>query len=522
MKTRLLALLTCFILTTPLIIWIYYQFSHPPPQSLESDDDLITLTQARDIAHAYLEAAQIYSIDLIPYSPTRYRIFMTREGNEYGLYVNAENGTVNFFQPTATELENFPTIQIQTLGDDEPFVERTLWIDSEFELEGFTDLSPTTPEIGRIRGRGNSTWNMRPDKRPLRLRFETEKNFFGEQAIANDWILLADAGDRSLLRNYSVLHLARRLPGLNWTPSARHIHLYVNDEYQGVYLLTEERSLAYQHLEIAAHAEPQLSEYFFEMEWRADRDDRDETNFVRVNSHPFGVVGDSSAEAGFDRDFLYEVIYPEEILTDAHMEYLRVFLTEIGTLIRQGDFETISRRVDLNSLIDFYLIQELYKNIDAGFSSVFLQIRGLGVNRRLYHGPIWDFDIAAGNAYWMGAMNQTPLGGLYVAERFYWYWYLMHMPEFVNLLTYRWNSIVRNEALLMIEHIERLADIHQEEFDRNFDKHDVLGLDKWPSPEHINEIQTFQGHVSFLTEFLTTRVQYLDDIFQGNRPMWRW
>jgi len=503
---------------------MYYQFLSPLPFEQSFDElerDYITIAQAQHIAQNYFEDGQIQTVEWVSDAPPRYRIFMIYENYSYGFYVDAISSEISLFTSVTTEFENFPVIHIQTIGDDEPFYERNLWIDSEVTLEGFDSLE-NSQVIGSIRGRGTSTWNMMPDKRPLRLRFETTQIFFGEASEAYDWILLADHADKSLLRNYSALHLSEQLNGLDWTPSARSIHLYVDDDYMGVYLLTEERSLAHEHMGLTSHIDPTASEYFFEMEWRADRDGGEEgVDFIRVNSHPDGIIGDSSAEAGFNRDFLYEIIYPDDdLLTEEHFDYLQTFLTEIGVLMRERDFEAISQRVDLDSLIDFYLVQELYKNLDAGFSSVYLQIKGQGENRRMYYGPVWDFDLTVGNAYWIGAEGQSPFGGLYVAQRHYWFWYLMHTPEFVELLAERWNNIVRYEALLMTQHIERLASIHQEDFERNFERHLILGESRWPNPEHISDIQTHQGQVTFLIEFLIDRIHYLDDIFSGERPMW--
>jgi len=505
---------------------MYYQFARPLPYGQdfnEAENNLITISQAQDIAQNHLKGGQIQTIEWITEPPARYRILMTYENYSHNFYINAGNGEITYFAPIMANLGSFPTIHIQTIGDDEPFYERNLWIDSEFTLAGFTSSATSDPIMGQIRGRGTSTWNMMPDKRPLRLSFEVAQIFFGEESSAYNWILLADHADKSLLRNYSALYLSDQLDGLNWTPSARSIHLYVNDDYMGVYLLTEERSLAYEHLGLISHNDPTVSEYFFEMEWRADRDGGEEgVDFIRVNSHPDGIIGDSSAEAGFERDYLYEIIYPDDdLLTEEHFDYLQTFLTEIGVLMRERDFEAISRQVDLDSLIDFYLVQELYKNLDAGFSSVYLQIRGEGENRKLYHGPVWDFDLAVGNTYWTGGESQSPFGGLYVAQRHYWFWYLMHTPEFLELLAERWNNVVRNEALLMVRHIERLANIHQDDFERNFERHNILGVSRWPNPEHISDIQSFYGQVTFLTDFLTERIHYLDGIFNGQRPLWR-
>ena len=473
MKTRITLILTCFILIKPLSIWLYYQHIYP---------------QSYDYFSSFNQNGATYS------------------SNEQ-----------------ETEHDGFPTIYIKTSVDEDPTYEDNLWIASNFTFDGFNSLSASASDVGEISSHKNGTWNMLSEKISLYLRFEEQQPFFGEATKTYDWILLANASDRSLLRNYSALHLSRQLSGLDWVPLARPVHLYINDDYIGVYLLTQKRTSAHQYLGLATNSEPEISDYFFELNWQADHDDTNNTNFIRVNSQQFGVIGDASEDAGFDRDYLYEIIYPEAaFLTNDHQDYLQSFLTYIGNLMRDEDFEALSRLVDIGSFIDFYLVQEIFKNKDAGFENVFLHVSGQGTNRRLHHGSPWDFDQTAGNAYSLEAQDQTPFGGLYVAQRHYWYWYLIYMPEFFDLVVYRWNSVVRNEALLMIDYIGRVTNAHHNEFERDFNQHDILDQSMWSSPEHLYEIQTFAGHVTYLTEFLTARVHYLDDIFNGIIPRWRW
>ena len=54
----------------------------------------------------------------------------------------------------------------------------------------------------QIRGRGNSTWNRNPSKKPYRIRFAEAVEFLGpEYANARNWTLMANTYDKTLMRN---------------------------------------------------------------------------------------------------------------------------------------------------------------------------------------------------------------------------------------------------------------------------------------------------------------------------------
>jgi hypothetical protein len=56
-----------------------------------------------------------------------------------------------------------------------------------------------------------------------------------------------------------------------------------------------------------------------------------------------------------------------------------------------------------------------------------------------------------------------------------------------------------------------MAEVHEQEFKRNFQRWQVLGIYTQPNPEHIWQIPTFEGHVEQLTGFLTDRAQWMYD-----------
>jgi len=133
-------------------------------------------------------------------------------------------------------------------------------------------------------------------------------------------------------------------------------------------------------------------------------------------------------------------------------------------------------------------------------------------------GPIWDFDLSAGNV-----LNQ-PLGrgpeDLYVALFNYWYRYLMQRPEFFEAVVSRWNEIKDREIAQTIEHVRQLAITYQDEFERNFERHPILGaaIPRVPTAPEMLEIDSFMGHVDFLLDWIETRRAWLDNFFNGRLP----
>jgi hypothetical protein len=88
-----------------------------------------------------------------------------------------------------------------------------------------------------IKGRGNTTWAM--PKKPYSLKLDTKASLLG-MPTHKRWNLLANYSDKTLLRTEVAFKMGEILEdGLNWTPRSRHIQLYLNNEYQGVYQLVE-------------------------------------------------------------------------------------------------------------------------------------------------------------------------------------------------------------------------------------------------------------------------------------------
>ena len=389
---------------------------------------------------------------------------------------------------------SLPILRIETYYD--PFTqERTFWHYGTIALTGACDERDFEDVNIRVRGRGNSTWWRGMGKRPLRFRFREARPVLSENT-GRDWILLANHFDRSLLRNYAALTLGNKLDGLSFTPVPHHVQLYVNGEYMGVYLLTDERNTEPGRLNITWDEDPAESGFFLELDARA---------------YQTGILNETYIIVS---GLYYDLRYPDDLLPE-HVEYVRAYLEVVSYAIRRQSFDELLTLIDLDSFVDFYIVQEFFKDIDARDLSTFMYISGSGENRRLFMGPIWDFDLAAGNA-----ANQ-PLGygpeGLYVAEFNYWFRNLMRRPEFFEAVQTRWNGIRHNEFAETLEHVRHVATYYQNEFERNFIRHpNAFRRAFMPTPREILEIDYFMGHVEHLLNWMETRANWFDEFLNGD------
>jgi len=393
----------------------------------------------------------------------------------------------------------FPVLHISSALD--PFdIERTLWHEGTIALSDAPEDLSFEAVDARLRGRGNSTWWNGRDKRPLRFRFDEPRSLMGSSHEATDWILLANHFDRSLLRNYTALHLAGLMDGLDFTPVPHHLHLYVNGQYMGIYLLTDERDVGPGRMELTWDPDPALSDFFLELDARAHQGGTEGETFVTVSGLHYDIRWAGSSRRR----------------TTEHVEYARAYLEAVSAAIRAQDFAEIVSLIDLDSFVDFYLVQEIVKNPDVHSLSVFMYITGQGAERRLFMGPAWDFDTAAGNS------RTQPLGYgpeyLFAAVVNYWYRYLMGVPEFFEAVTDRWNALRDTVVAETIDHIRRTAIRYQLEFERNFERHPMHLAQVPRPPAPIYAIEDFMEQVDYLTDWLEARVAWLDAFFNGRLP----
>ena len=122
------------------------------------------------------------------------------------------------------QLTDVPTIYIET-ENRRPITSKEAYIYCSMVYVDGDEV--TRYDSTQIRGRGNSTW-WSSDKKAYRLKFAHKQRLLGEGfANAKSWTLLANHGDKTMIRNALTYDLGRLL-GMKFCPAAKFVDLYLN------------------------------------------------------------------------------------------------------------------------------------------------------------------------------------------------------------------------------------------------------------------------------------------------------
>jgi len=334
---------------------------------------------------------------------------------------------------------------------------------------------------------------------------------------ARNWSFIASHSDKTLMRHYTAYNMGRMLGSFASVAFTRFVHLYKNGDYRGVYMLVDHmdndgggnRANIYWNPDDAAN-----TEFYLEMCRRA-------AGYGGGAPADFWFwAGGNSFEFREDSGMTTNAGHANRPRTEALISEAQGFIQEVHNTILSHDWEAIQQIIDVSSMVDFYIVNEIAKDVDVAFSSVHMTVRGrpnMGETRRLHMGPLWDFDLAMGNAYYMP-------GGLYNwyhptgrgAVRHVWLRHLIrYVPQFRELVTARFDCFRQNILPQTIGRVHFYADRNSACFYRNFGRWDILGRRVWPNPTHVWNITSHNGHMNQMTGFLTARADWMNSFLRN-------
>ncbi|AKP51835.1 CotH kinase family protein [Cyclobacterium amurskyense] len=368
-------------------------------------------------------------------------------------------------------LSSLPSISINT-EDLSPIVSKEEYVNGTFEIASEVEEENLVTNI-EIRGRGNSTWAF--PKKPYQLKFSDKEKVLG---IPKDkkWILLANYSDKTMLRNELAFELSR-FSNLDWTPESRFVELSINNEYLGVYQITQKVEASSNRVEIGDDG------YLLEVD-QISRLDPDDVHFQTSN-------------------YLFNIKEPELEFGEDKYILIQDHINLIENVLMGSNFtdpvEGYTKYIDVASFIDWYLINEITKNNDAiFFSSVFLNYVPGG---KLKMGPIWDYDISLGNIDYNG--NETT-DGFWVKDAT-WFSRLFEDSEFVSKVKSRFDHYYSNRDVFQANISSNAIYLNKAQ-QRNFTKWPILGEYVWPNYVYY---PTYDEEVIYLNDWLAERLEWL-------------
>jgi CotH kinase protein len=425
-------------------------------------------------------------------------------------------------QVTLTQ-SNLPIISINTNGaiiPDEPKINaimKVFWKGNGIS-NATTDVPVYDGRIG-VELRGSTSKDL-SDKKPYSIEIrDAQGNDIDTSLLGmpkeSDWALVAPYSDKTLIRDALMYQWGRSF--MAWAPRTRFCEVIVNGSYQGVYVLTEKIKRNKNRVDISkidnlSNSGDELTGgYILKI---------DKTTGASTAGYPLGFVSKYVSGPTSKLPYLYHFPKPD-VITNAQKTYIQSVVNEFEDVMNSNNFKDpvngYAKYLDVNSAIDFILLNEISRNVDGYRLSSFLYKDRNSVSSKLKLGPIWDFNIALGNADYCDGFKTTgwaydfnkvcPSDGLALP---FWWEKLVTDIEIKKKMRTRWQLLrtkeLSNERLFFP--IDSMAYVIREGQVRNFQTWKILGKYVWPNAKVLN---THLDEINYLRQWLTDRVKWIDN-----------
>ena len=360
--------------------------------------------------------------------------------------------------------------------------------------------TPNSIYRATIKYRGASSYS-KFDKKQYRIKFyKNKKDSAKEVSLAgmganSEWVLNGPYLDKTLIRNKLVYDLARELNG--WAPDTRFVELFVDGEYQGVYLAVEPVTNGESRLRLA-----EFGLLSGETAYIVNRDRID------TGSEEIDTWGKTN---GYTYNALY-IRYPSKNkITEKQKEYITKDISEFEQALYGNNFSDkrigYQAYINMDNWVDYFIINEFAMNYDAGNLSTYVY-KELDGKLQL---AVWDFNNGFDNYQWF----RTETDVLHTVENS-WFERLWQDETFRNRVCERYVQL--RKTTLSDEHIAEKIASYQEELgeavDRNFKvwgysfKENLLaGTSKEGTSRNI---RSYEEAMKQLTDTIRERLAYLD------------
>ena len=336
---------------------------------------------------------------------------------------------------------------------------------------------------GRIRGRGNSTWEWYP-KKPYRIKLDEKASILGLDE-EKDWVLLANYRDPTHLMNTFVFEMGAGL-GIPYPNHSRFVELTINGDYKGLYQLTEQVEQGKNRVNI----------------------DKNEGLLIALD------VDDGPQESPGAGDNFWSKVYRMPVcVKSGPYDSAREELATLETIIQSHSYEKLAKVMNIPVMIDYLLIQEYIYNVEvAAPRSIFLY---RDVNGLWTYGPLWDFD--AGYDFDWSQMytghkffsdyRETVLGtdpARHISNYDYTSSFFTDMwksKQFVSEVKARWKQMMPRIMAEFWPETKRYAEAAAEAMERD--------AQRWPIDKD------YKTEINRMEKWLNSRAVYMDNIVNG-------
>ena len=400
-----------------------------------------------------------------------------------------------------------------------------------------------TAAAAKVKVRGN--WTTSYDKKPLRIRFADKQPLLGmnKGQKNKDWVLLNVYKDWSYCRDMTGLYLGNMIaPG--YTSDFRLAEVYINDQYWGVYVVTELQEVCDDRVNITEPKKDYKGTdigYFIEYDSYAYAEKNNfkikyGSSLKDINKKTVKNLGDGytikssindPAQIKFISDYMnnaWKICYDA-----AYKNKFQEFSPDYKKLVKSSStdaLDCVSKIIDMDSMVTAYVISEITCDPDLYFSSFYFDVDfGADGDKKIRFEAPWDFDSTMGNK-----KHAADAQGLYAAvtqwevnhkEQGYanpWMMVFVNCDWFQKLVREKWNSMEKDKVLSkLIANIDFVTKNYKANFDEDNKRWGHVGIN---NPEIAHEYcpealacKTQTEAAEQLKTWLTARFKFLDSVW---------
>lgn len=381
------------------------------------------------------------------------------------------------------------------------------FFDKDTKNNHLTD-QPEVEERAEFRIRGASS--RLHDKKNYLIKFR-ENDMVNSKDVSlagmaadSSWALHGPFVDKSLIRNYLCYNLAGEI--MDYAPNVRFCEVFLNNEYQGLYLLTEKIGYNKNGRIEVTKTDPKLRDTSYIIQY--DRG----ANDLEHEMSPLGsniYITNSSA---------VEIIYPGKTLTEDQKEYIEEDFSKFEKSLYSYDYADPQKGykayIDVQSFVDFFLINEFTLNYDALLFSTYLY---KDINGKIKM-CVWDFNAAFDYYKYPYLSNQT-----FQMSQEYWFLYLFKDEYFVDQVVQRYNELRKtlfNEKYLF-NYIDQTLVYLGPAIQRNNDKwgYSYQSVYNGRSYDYLlpaeRNVRTYDEAIQQIKTTISNRLEFMDTKIEG-------
>ena len=402
--------------------------------------------------------------------------------------INSEPATYESLSADKAEKESFkkkirseskiPVISVTTATDD-MIASREKYTSCVVDVFNCDEKLEINEASAGIKVRGNSSAyygdvnQILANKVPYRIKFDKKTNMLGlnNGAECRSWVLLKS--DWDLIRNDIAFRFGRTIMGdSNFCSDGQLVHLYVNEEFQGVYELCEQCQINPNRVDISEPEEGYTDTdigYYLELDNYATSD---EDNHYISMDYENATVTDINGET---RQFVpAEYSIKNDLYSQNQIDFIDKYLNNLFKIVYEacenGKYykfdenydlvdsdvttaeEAVSNVMDIDSVRDMYILYEIVHDYDCGEGSFYMCVdlsKDSKCPKLKFTSP-WDFNWAYNDStekYYAGAFTDKNFVAKNGDRSNPWFIVLCKQDWFMDTVKEKWTEMSQDKLL---------------------------------------------------------------------------